>query len=158
MDRNILWCSSSNPLHLKGEYSNKRKLSKEDYQLAALTRKRFKNWVQKKGYGSECRGDKSEQLIPGFSMSFHFKCGCDETGLLYRKPFEEIIKEWAAEVPTRKELEVQAEHALRLYQRIKSEEVPRSQTNNKARTARYRKCRQQWLDLIAVHNQSLIQQ
>jgi hypothetical protein len=150
MKHNILWCQSSTWLN--------RKLSKEDYRLAAQTKKKFKHWVQTKGYGSECRGDKSEQLIPGFSISFHSKCGCDEAGLVYRKPFEEVIKEWAAEIPTKKELEVQAEHALRLYQRIKSEEVPYSKTSNKTTTAKYRKYRQQWLDLIAVHTQSLIQQ
>jgi hypothetical protein len=133
-----------------------RKLPKEDYQLALQTRKQFRNWIKRKGYGVECRGDKSEQLIPGFSMSFHFKCGCDDLGLLYRKPFGEVIKQWAEEVATRKELEVQAEHALRLYQRIKSQEVPYSKTNSKAVTARYRKYRQQWLDLIAAH--SLIHQ
>jgi hypothetical protein len=156
MERNILWCQSSTVLNQRGERFDKRKLSKEDYRIASLTRKGFRDWSKRKGYATECRGDKSEQLIPGFNMTIHIRCGCDDLGLIYREPFQEIIKQWAVEVATKQELEIQAEHALRLYQRIKSEEVPHTQTNGKAVTARYRKYRQQWLDLITAH--SLIHQ
>ena len=154
MSDTILWCQSSTHLRLPNEnYAQGRKhyLTSEQYKIAARSRIGFLKWARSEKYCYECNGT-SQRQYSYFSMSFHDKC-CDQMQR-WRKPILECLKIWAVEVATLEELEIQAEHALRLYQRIKAEEIPYSKEYGKNRTAKWRKHRQMWLDMIALHQQS----
>jgi hypothetical protein len=155
MSDSILWCSKSSSLrHPKEtwEQGRKRYLTTEQYKIAAKTRIEFSKWAKANKYAYECNGVQQTNY-GSFGMSWHNDC-CDQL-LKWRKPILECLAIWAKEVATLEELEIQAEHALRLLQRIKAEEVPYSKENNKAATARWRKHRQLWLDMISIHKSNL---
>ena len=148
MSDTILWCSKSSHLRLPNdtyEQGRKRYLTSEQYKIAARSRIEFIKWARSERYCFPCNGTQQTNY-GGISMSWHDQC-CDQMQK-WGKPILECLKIWAVEVATLEELEIQAEHALKLYQRVKAEEVPYSKYNNKAVTSRWRKHRQLWLDMI----------
>jgi hypothetical protein len=154
MSDTILWCSKSSHLRLPNEtYKQGRKhyLTSEQYKIAARSRIEFIKWARSKRYCFPCEGTHQSNNY-GIGISWHDHC-CDQMQK-WGKPILECLKIWAVEVATLEELEIQAEHALRLYQRIKAEEIPYSKEYGKNRTAKWRKHRQLWLDMIALHRQS----
>lgn len=158
MSKEIRWFSSSVPLQLKGQPYGKNRMSEAEGKAASDLKKQFRLWLKQTGKGADCRGTRHTNF-GGFGMNFHDTCCTDNEHLMRLKDSElELLKQFAAtDRCSLAGVEAQAEFALRLYQRIKSEEIPYSQTHGKQVTARYRRNRQNWLEILKVKTHVLTQ-
>lgn len=159
MSKEIVWFSNSVPLGLKGQHwSKERRLTEQQRKDAVDLARQFRRWLKQTGKGTECRGV-SRTNLGGFGMVFHDQCCSDNNQMMNLKGTElELLKQFAAtDQCSLAGVEAQAEFALRLYQRIKSEEIPYSPTHGKQVTAKYRQRRQNWLEVLKVKTHALTQ-
>lgn len=154
MENQMLWGRSGFDLTPKSAKFGSRRLSKEQYALATKLERNFVKWAVANRKARHCYGKRIDK-ISGFGIACHSGC-CGSLFLLFNTNEIDTLKEYAA-LPQCdiQGIEAQAEIALRLYQRIKSEEIPYSKDKGKQRTARYRQHRQNWLEILKIKTHTL---
>lgn len=153
MDKKVIWVNGHTTLTLKNGKIGSRQFTKEQYRIAAKTRSNFRKWIFAQGKGIPCPG-KETKFIGNIGLNYHDGKCCDEMMISPAVTYETVKEFVLSDLCSVEEIEIQAEHAFRLYQRVKSFEVPYSKDYNKEKTSIYRGRRQVWLDLLHAKTQA----